>query len=123
MQLAREMPRSSNPNYGYIGDPWNNTGITIFPPALMNIVQKYAGNSINMTGMSFDAIRYQVGIRKYPVVAWMTMHGFPYHAVVVTGYSASNVTYLDCWTNSVGTMSIDAFVNNWQTQNRRAISY
>ena len=123
MQLAREMPRSSNPNYGYIGDPWNNTGITIFPPALMNIVQKYAGNSINMTGMSFDAIRYQVGIRKHPVVAWMTMHGFPYHAVVVTGYSASTVTYLDCWTNSVGTMSIDAFVNNWQTQNRRAISY
>lgn len=123
MQLAREMPRSSNPNLGYIGDPWNSTGVTIFPPALMGIVQKYAGNAINMTGMAFDAIRYQVGIRKHPVVAWMTMHGFPYHAVVVTGYTATTVTYLDCWTNQQGTMSIAAFEKNWQTQARRAISY
>lgn len=123
MQLAREMPRSKDPNKGYIGNPWDRSGVTIFPPALMGLVQKYAGNAINMTGMSFDAIRYQVGLRQHPVVAWLTLHGFPYHAVVVIGYDASNVTYLDCWTNQRGTMSIAAFEKNWQTQKRRAISY
>lgn len=40
MQMAREMPRSSDPNYGYIGQPWDGTGITIFPPALMSLVEK-----------------------------------------------------------------------------------
>lgn len=123
MQLAREMPRSKDPNKGYIGNPWDRSGVTIFPPALMGLVQKYAGNAINMTGMSFDAIRYQVGLRQHPVVAWLTLHGFPFHAVVVIGYDASNVTYLDCWTNQRGTMSIAAFEKNWQTQKRRAISY
>ncbi|ERL64556.1 C39 family peptidase [Schleiferilactobacillus shenzhenensis] len=123
MQLAREMPRSSNPNQGYMGNPWDSTGVTIFPPALMGLVKKYAGNSINMTGMSFDAIKYQVGIRRHPVVAWMTMHGFPYHAIVIIGYDASGITYLDCWTNQQGRMSTSAFMANWATQNRRAISY
>ncbi|GAF40389.1 secreted SH3 domain protein [Agrilactobacillus composti DSM 18527 = JCM 14202] len=121
--LAHEMPRSSDPNQGYVGDPWDASGVTIFPPALMGLVQKYAGNAIDMTGMSFDAIRYQIGIRKHPVVAWQTLHGFPYHAVVVTGYTATDVTYLDCWSNSAATVSIADFVSNWQTQNFRAISY
>ncbi|MFT8398972.1 MAG: C39 family peptidase [Schleiferilactobacillus harbinensis] len=75
MQLAREMPRSKYPNKGYIGNPWDRSNVTIFPPALMGLVQKYAGNAINMTGMSFDAIRYQVGLRQHPVVAWLTLHG------------------------------------------------
>ena len=122
MEMAREMPRSSNPNYGYIGQPWDQTGITIFPPALMNLVEQYAGSAKNLTGQNFDAIKYQINIG-HPVVTWNTLYGFPYHALVVTGYDKNYVYYNDCWTDQTLQMGINQFINNWNTQNRRAISY
>lgn len=122
MQMAREMPRSSNPNYGYIGQPWDGTGITIFPPALMSLVEKYAGTAKNLTGQTFNAIKSQINIG-HPVVTWNTLYGFPYHALVVTGYDKNYVYYNDCWTNQTLQMGINQFINNWNTQKRRAISY
>lgn len=122
MQMAREMPRSSDPNYGYIGQPWDGTGITIFPPALMNLVEKYAGTAKNLTGQNFNAIKYQINIG-HPIVTWNTLYGFPYHALVVTGYDKNYVYYNDCWTNQTLQMGINQFINNWNTQKRRAISY
>lgn len=122
MQMAREMPRSSDPNYGYIGQPWDLTGITIFPSALMGLVEKYTGTAKNLTGQGFDAIKYQINLG-HPVVTWNTLYGFPYHALVVTGYDSKYVYYNDCWTDQTLQMGIDQFINNWNTQNRRAISY
>lgn len=122
MQMAREMPRSSNPSYGYIGQPWDQTGITIFPSALMGLVEKYAGTAKDLTGQNFDAIKYQINIG-HPVVTWHTLYGFPYHALVVTGYDSNYVYYNDCWTDQTLQMGINQFINNWNTQNRRAISY
>lgn len=122
MQLAREMPRSSDPNYGYIGQPWDQTGITIFPNALMSLVEKYAGSAKDLTGLDFSAIKYQIDLG-HPVVTWNTLHGFPYHALTVTGYDSQYVYYNDCWTNQTTQMEINTFINNWNTQNRRAISY
>jgi len=122
MEMAREMPRSSNPNYGYIGQPWDSTGITIFPPALMNLVEQYTGTAKNLTGQNFDAIKYQINIG-HPVVTWNTLYGFPYHALTVTGYDKNYVYYNDCWTDQTLQMGINQFINNWNTQNRRAISY
>lgn len=122
MQMAREMPRSSNPSYGYIGQPWDQTGITIFPSALMHLVEKYAGTAKDLTGQNFDAIKYQIDIG-HPVVTWHTLYGFPYHALVVTGYDPNYVYYNDCWTDQTLQMGINQFINNWNTQNRRAISY
>lgn len=122
MTLAREMPRSSDPNYGYIGQPWDGTGITIFPSALMSLVEKYAGTAKDLTGQNFDAIKYQINLG-HPVVTWNTLYGFPYHALTVTGYDKSFVYYNDCWTDQTLQMGIDQFVQNWNTQHRRAISY
>lgn len=122
MEMAREMPRSSNPNNGYIGQPWDSTGITIFPPALMNLVEQYTGTAKNLTGQNFDAIKYQINIG-HPVVTWNTLYGFPYHALTVTGYDKNYVYYNDCWTDQTLQMGINQFINNWNTQNRRAISY
>lgn len=124
MQLAREMPRSGNPNYGYIGNPWDNTGITIFPSALMGLVEKYSGTHTakNLTGQSFDAIKYELSIG-HPVTTWHTMNGFPYHALAVSGYDSQYVYFNDCWTYKRAKMRINTFINNWQTQSRRAIGY
>lgn len=122
MQLAYEMTRSSDPNYGYVGQPWDSTGMTIFPSALMNLVEKYAGSAKNLSGQGLDAIKYQISIG-HPVVTWHTMHGFLYHALVVTGYDKDYIYYNDCWLDQPMQMRIDQFIYNWNTQNRMAISY
>lgn len=122
MTLAAEMPRHpSNPNLGYIGNP-AGYGITIFPPALMNLVTKYTGNAKNLTGLGLDALYYQLD-QGHPVVTWNTLHGFPYHALTVSGYDANNIYYNDCWTGYKTSMTKSQFLNNWSTQARRAISY
>lgn len=122
MKLAAEMPRHpSNPNLGYIGNPAGD-GITIFPPALMKLVNKYTGNAKNLTGLNLDALYYQLDLG-HPVVTWNTLHGFPYHALTVWGYDNNNIYYNDCWTGQKTQMTKSQFLANWNTQARRAISY
>ncbi|PGZ95414.1 hypothetical protein COE51_20295 [Bacillus pseudomycoides] len=120
VQLAYEMPYSSfDPNQGFVGNPFGR-GWTIYPPALMDLVRKYAGSSINLTGKD---IKRPLDDGK-PVVVWMTMHGFTVHAITLVGYDDKNVYYNDPWTGEKNaTMYWSDFYNNWSTQNRRAISY
>lgn len=122
MTLARQMPRSSDPNQGYVGQPWDRTGRTIFPPALLPLVQQYLGSSIDMTGTGFAGLARQLK-RGHVVVTWNTLHGFPYHALAVTGYDRRYVYYNDCWTNQRTRMAKAQFLANWSGQNQRAISY
>ncbi|SFI01720.1 Uncharacterized protein YvpB [Bacillus sp. 71mf] len=120
VQLAYEMPYSSfDPNLGFVGNPFGR-GWTIYPPALMDLVRKYAGSSINLTGQD---IKRQLDAGK-PVVVWMTMHGFTVHAITLVGYDENNFYYNDPWTGEKNaSMYWSDFYNNWSTQNRRAISY
>ncbi len=119
VQLANEMPRSDDPNQGYVGDPYGN-GWTIYPPALMNLVRKYAGSAVNLTGQDVES---QL-MKNHPVVAWMTMHGFSVHAITLTGFDANNIYYNDPWTGEKNaSMSKNDFYSNWSTQDERAISY
>ena len=120
VQLAYEMPYSSfDPNKGFVGDPFGS-GWTIYPPALMGLVQKYAGSSVNLTGLE---IKRNLDAGK-PVVVWMTMHGFTVHAITLTGYDDNYFYYNDPWTGEKdASMYWSDFYKNWDSQNRRAISY
>lgn len=53
----------------------------------MSLVEKYAGSAKDLSGMDFNAIKYQIDLG-HPVVTWNTLHGFPYHALTVTGYDS-----------------------------------
>ncbi|WP_416828332.1 GW domain-containing glycosaminoglycan-binding protein [Ectobacillus polymachus] len=120
VQLAYEMPyHSYDPNQGYVGNPFGS-GWTIYPPALMNLVTKYTGSAINLTGQD---VKDQLS-KNHPVVAWMTMHGFTVHAITLTGFDDNNIYYNDPWTGEKDArMSQYDFYYNWSTQNKRAISY
>jgi len=88
----------------------------------MSLVEQYVGTAKDLTGQNFDAIKYQINLG-HPVVTWNTLYGFPYHALTVTGYDKNYVYYNDCWTDQTLQMGINQFIDNWNTQNRRAISY
>jgi uncharacterized protein YvpB len=123
VQLAAEMPRSTDPNKGYVGDPYkggSGGGWTIYPPALMDLVKKYAGSAVDLTNKNLES---QL-VLLHPVVVWMTMHGFTVHAITLTGFDANNFYYNDPWTGEKNAlMSKNDFYKNWTTQKNRAISY
>ncbi|WP_396953695.1 C39 family peptidase [Neobacillus mesonae] len=125
VSLAKQMPRhSSNPNKGYVGNPFTKHGWTIYPPALMNLVKKYAGSSVNLTGKSNATIEKQLFNGKPIVVLVSPMHGFSIHALVLTGYDQNYYYYNDCWTGEKGAkISKKEFNRIWGNQSKRAISY
>ncbi|ALC92645.1 hypothetical protein AM500_03775 [Bacillus sp. FJAT-18017] len=125
VSLAREMPRHSwDPNQGYVGDPFTKGGWTIYPSALMSLVKKYAGTSVNLTGTSNATLESYLSKNK-PVVVWASpMHGFSVHAITLTGFDGSNYYYNDPWTGEKNVkMSKTSFNKIWANQNKRAISY
>lgn len=123
-KLANEMPRhSSNPNKGFVGNPYTTHGWTIYPKALKKLVKKYAGSSRDLTGSSTKTLERFLRYKK-PVVVWVKMHGFSVHALTLTGYDKNNFYYNDCWTGQKNVkISKKALDNTWKTQKRRAISY
>lgn len=123
--LAKKMPRhSSNPNLGYVGNPFTRSGWTIYPPALMGLVKNYAGSAQNLTGASNGTIEKQLVNNKPVVVLVSRMHGFSVHALVLTGFDQSNYYYNDCWTGEKNAKISKAEFNRlWGNQSKRAISY
>ncbi|CAM3926414.1 C39 family peptidase [Mesobacillus zeae] len=123
--LDTEMPKHTwDPNYGYVGNPFTKRGWTIYPPALMGLVKKYAGNAWNLTGASNATIASQL-LKGRPVVVWVSpMHGFSVHALVLTGYDGSNYYYNDPWTGQKNArFSRSTFNVIWNNQRKRAISF
>ncbi|WLV25228.1 C39 family peptidase [Aciduricibacillus chroicocephali] len=122
--LAREMPKHhSNPNLGYVGNPFAKSGWTIYPPALKKLVKKYSGSSTILTGKTNATLEKQLRNKK-PVVIWASrMHGFSVHAITLTGYNSSYYYYNDPW---IGKKNVKIkktdFNRLWSNQKKRAIS-
>lgn len=125
VKLAKEMKRhKSNPNYGFVGNPFSKSGWTIYPPALVNQVKKYTGSAKNMTGTNLTGIKNQLN-KKRPVVAWVSnFHGFSVHAITITGYDKNNFYYNDSWSGQKNARISQSYFNTcWSKQAKRAISY
>lgn len=125
MKMAKEMPKTTtkNGNLGFVGSPYKKSGWWIFPPALMKLVKKYTGSSINMTGSSYTSVKKQIN-RNHPVVIWVVnVDGFVNHALTVTGYSNTRVFYNDPWTGKKSSMTIKKMKKHWKANKYRAISY
>lgn len=124
IQLTREMPyHKSNPNLGYVGNPFLKSGWTVYPPPLCELVKKYAGSVVDLTGASLETIENQLAKNK-PVVAWVSMHRFTVHAITVSGYDSGKFYYNDPWTGDKNkAINKKKFEDIWKSQNKRALSY
>lgn len=123
MSLAKEMPRSSNPNKGFVGSPYSRSGWWIYPKGLMRTVRRHLGSAKDMTGASFKQMKVQIN-RGHPVVIWVAgVDGFVNHAITLSGYSSTRAYYNDPWTKRKTSMSLASLHNHRKHDAYRALSY
>lgn len=124
-QAAKIMPRSLNPNKGFIGSPYKKfpLGFWVAPNGVKPVVKHYFGTATNMTGCSIAAIKKKL-IRSHLVVAWVGwFDGFSNHAIALTGYHGNILYYNDPWTGTKRSMSVATFQRHWALDGHRALSY
>lgn len=123
LQLTKEMPRSSDPNQGFVGNPYKKSGWYIYPKGLLGLVRHHLGSAINLTGASITTLKHQVRKNK-PVVVWLSkFDGFSNHAVTMTGYTNKRVCINDPWTNQKRSLSNSFFNVHHKLDASRALSY
>lgn len=123
LSLAKEMPRSSNPNKGFVGSPYSSTGWYVYPGGLMGVVKAHMGTAKNMTGASLATIKAQVR-QNHLVVIWVAnVDGFSNHALTVTGYSSTRLYYNDPWTVKRSSMTNATVQKHRKADAYRALSY
>lgn len=123
IQLANEMPRSNNGDYGFVGNPFSYSGWWIFPTGIAPVVRYYVGHADIMTGASLQTIKNHL-INGHLVVVWVAnVNGFVNHALALTGFDSNNLFYNNPWTGRKESMSIGTFYQHWNADRQRAISY
>lgn len=123
MQLAKQTPRSHNPNKGFVGSPYSPTGWYIYPKGLLGVVKRHVGSAKNMTGAKPNAIKTKINAGR-PVVVWVyNVDGFVNHAITIAGYSRTRFYYNDPWTNKKTSMTIKKMQWHWARDGYRALSY
>jgi len=123
VQLAHEMPYdASDCNQGFVGDPFTENGNSIYPPALIKLITKYAGHATDLTGASLSVLKAQID-QNHPVVVWVgEFDGFHTHALTMIGYDADNVIVNDCWTAKTEKISNQQFAEIRAHLGNRAIT-
>ena len=123
IQLANEMPRSNNGDYGFVGNPFSVTGWWVFPTGVAPVVNKHLGHSQVMTGASLESIKNKL-LNGHLVVAWVAnVNGFVNHAIALTGYNGNTLYYNNPWTARKESMSVPNFYTHWNADKQRALSY
>lgn len=123
IQLANEMPRSNNGDYGFVGNPFSYSGWWIFPTGIAPVVRHYVGHADIMTGASLQSIKDHL-INGHLVVVWVAnVNGFVNHALALTGFDSNNLFYNNPWTGRKESMTIGNFYQHWNADRQRAISY
>lgn len=125
VKAAKIMPRSSNPNKGFVGNPFKDNGgaLVIYPKGLKSMTKKYLRGYTNMTKCSLKKIESKL-YKKHLVLAWVGhLDGFESHTVALTGYDKKYFYYNDPWTGTARKMKRKTFVKKWKEISKRALSY
>jgi uncharacterized protein YvpB len=121
LDVAIRMPYSNNPSEGFVGSPFMESGFTIYPQALMQLVHTQLGSAINLTGATFIDLQDSLQAGK-PVCCWIADDQGYVHCVVITGYE-DNTVYLNDPLNGYTTMTVSTFEHLWANNAYRALSY
>ncbi|MCL5428728.1 MAG: LysM peptidoglycan-binding domain-containing protein [Chloroflexi bacterium] len=144
-EFLNRLPRSDNPNEGFVGspnDPWGN-----IPPAsygvhadpIAALLRDYGLDAHAGLGLSWDEVRTEVAAGR-PVIVWVigsiwagtakeyeTEDGQTVtvanneHTMIVIGYDESRVHLVDALTGYTVTHSLENFLNSWSVLGNMAV--
>ncbi|KRN29572.1 hypothetical protein IV38_GL000458 [Lactobacillus selangorensis] len=97
LEIANEIPYTDDPETGFWGDPTNDTGYTMYPPAWKDYFENNLGSFKDLSGASLSTLKTELK-NDHPIVAWVEMHGFGQHAILLIGYQGNNLIYNDPYT-------------------------
>lgn len=100
-KIITDMPKSSNPNKGFVGNPYKDSprGVTwtIYPKPLTRYAQVYDNQAVNITGASKNQLISEIK-RGNAVVfsaAWNMDLFRPYHVLAMVGYKQGHFLVAD----------------------------
>lgn len=140
-----ELPRSDNPEKGFVGDvnaPWGQVppyGYGVHAPPVAALLNRYGLPARAVKGWSVEEMKAELA-NDQPVIAWVignVVGGVPYeytdkegntvivaayeHVVLVTGYSKTHLRYIS--NGAFYDVPIEVFENSWKVLGNMAIYY
>jgi uncharacterized protein YvpB len=115
------MPYSDDPYRGFVGDPYGDSGFTMYPSALMPLVREQLGSAIDLTGAPLEELLDYVRAEK-PVCCWIADDRGYVHCVVLTGFEGDTV-YINDSLEGFTSMSAAEFEHLRANNAYRALSY
>lgn len=145
IEFLSQLPRSDNPNVGFVGDPngyWGNTppypyGVHARPVAAL--LREYGLYAEARHGMSWDELRLEIAGGR-PVIVWvigqmwggvavdytasdgdtLKVAAFE-HTMILVGYDSIWVHVIDASTGWVYQYGVDSFLRSWEVLGRMAV--
>jgi uncharacterized protein YvpB len=121
LDVVAEMPYSDDPYRGFVGNPFTESGFTIYPQALMSLVRAQLGSAVDLTGARLADLKGFLQEGK-PVCCWIADDQGYVHCVVITGYEGDTV-FINDSLEGYTTMTASEFEHIWNNNARRALSY
>lgn len=129
--IISRMPKSSNPNKGFNGNPYKNSpeGVvwTIYPKPLTTYAQEYDSHAANITGASKNQLITEVKRGNAVVTAgsWHYLNGRPYHVLALVGYKPGKFLVADpfmqkSWSNKSFWVSTSQFMKVFSSKSRQS---
>lgn len=123
--IKEEMPyHDSDPNKGFVA---SGIMFTVFPPALLPMVEKFAGSAVDLTGCDLADLKVQIAYGK-PAAVWLgemeyEKVTFGTHCVCVVGYSMNGIYFNDPYTGTERFFTNSEFNEHWEKNGFMALTY
>jgi uncharacterized protein YvpB len=145
-KFLTSLPRSQNPDLGFVGDP-NGTWGGI-PPASYGIHAKPVAAALTQLGlqakaqksMKFETLKAEIAAGR-PVIVWVVGQMWPgkavrvklngsksvtvanfEHTMILVGYTPNTVTVVDAYSGQTQIYTLQVFMKSWSTLGRMAIT-
>lgn len=141
------LPRSDNPEKGFVGDPndpWGNIppySYGVHAPAVANGLRAAGVQAEARYDLTWDDLRREIASGQ-PVIVWiiggmwagtpirytasdgqeLTVAYFE-HTMILTGYSPGTVYVIDAYSGLSQTYSLDTFLTSWSVLGNQAVIY
>lgn len=144
-EFLEALPRSDNPDDGYVGDPndaWgyippHSYGVHASPVA--DTLREYGLEAEAHRGLSWDDLRQEIDAG-HPVIVWIigqmwggraveyeapdgstaTVAAYE-HTMILTGYNQETIQVVDAYSGLYQTYSLNTFLNSWSVLGNMAV--